>query len=141
MRGEAGPVRRSHERSDGEDGFTLVELLAVLAIVGMLFGIAFGISVYATRSARRAKAAAQIEEIADVLHDYLAENAALPAGLPEIAPRLPAGFSFDASTGGPLDPWKNPYVYQTNSAFSFALYSHGQSGTNSTPETRIVLGK
>jgi general secretion pathway protein G len=123
--------------------FTLVELLAVLAIIGILLGLAFGIGAYASRSARRSKAFSQIERLANAVQAALVEDGALPLSLLEITNRLPSGFTYESSTGLPLDPWGNPYeyVHQTNSPYSYFLFSYGPDGVDSNPANDIVLGR
>ena len=128
-------------RDSRRPGFTLIELMAVLVIIGILIALAFGISAYATRAARKAKAAAQIEKLANLIQACLQENGALPLSLNEVTNRLPPGFRFDAGTGEPLDPWDHPYAYRTNSAYSFILFSYGPDGTNSSSDKHIVLGR
>jgi type II secretion system protein G len=124
----------------GRRAFTLVELLAVLAIVGILFGLGFAFSAYAGKSAKKARASSQLEKIANAVQNHMAENGTLPGALTQIADKLPAGFTFDETSRLPLDPWGNAFVYRTNSAYSFVLFSYGPDGTNSA-ENRLLLGK
>ena len=93
-------------------GFTLVELLAVMAVIAMLAGMVLAASQYVMENARRRRAEAEIGWLAAGLESYKADNGDYPRGL--------------ASTGGSeadsLDPRavKNPAGYK---AASLVLYT------------------
>lgn len=113
--------------------------MAVLFIVGILMALVFGISGYAAQAAKKGKAKSQIQEIAGFLQDHITRTGVYPDSLDAITNRLPAAFRRD-STGHPLDPWSQPYRYDTNSPYSFRLFSGGPDGTNGTTDD-IELGK
>jgi general secretion pathway protein G len=79
-------------------GFTVVELLVALAIVGVLSSI--GIAAYrdAIEKARIAHAIAEIRGIERVVYRYEMDHAALPDSLADV------GWTN-------VDPWNNPYEY------------------------------
>ncbi len=123
----------------GNKGFTLVEFLAVLAIMGVLFGMAFGLSGFATRSAQRGRALSDLERLAHAVENFFVENGVLPVALTEITNRLPPSFRFN-SEGLPLDPWSHPYQYTNTTDYSYRLFSFGPDGPSGSPESHLALG-
>ena len=107
--------------------FTLIELMIVIAIIGILSGLSMGIAGYARRKAQEGKARGEIEKIQYVLQDYLMENGTYPANLSFIEEMMPD----DVDT---QDPWKNDYVYVRTSTSGFRLYSKGIDGKDGTDE-------
>ena len=85
-----------------EPGFTLVELLVSVAIIGILSAIVIPqVSKY-IYDARVAAAKQEIKEIAKQIQLYKIENNSLPDNLQQLG---------EGSV--PLDPWENPYEYYT----------------------------
>lgn len=103
-------------------GFTFVELLTVLFIIGLLVAISAGVARYAGFASERASARADLNLLADALDRFYLEFGDYPDGttasnllayareMPDnddkyyFARLLPVGF-----TG--KDPWKNYYRY------------------------------
>jgi prepilin-type N-terminal cleavage/methylation domain-containing protein len=73
-------------RFPSRSGFTLLELLAVMTIIGVLAGLIIGASKYAYQKSRRSSAAARIAALETALEDFKADNgyyptqAAVPSG-------------------------------------------------------------
>lgn len=82
-----------------EQGFTLMEILIAMAIVGLLLGI--GVPAYQDyfKKIETATAIADITSIGVVLDDYRLDKKGLPETLDAI------------DMGGLRDPWGNPYQY------------------------------
>ena len=127
--------------------FTLVELLTVIAIIGMLAGLVLGLSGYANRKAARSKAFAEMEKLENALEEFRVQNGSYPDGQPN--PTAPtsmtnpvffASFSnalpgdFDFSEIHQTDPWGNAYIYQKVSRFSYRLTSTGPSVLDSSDD-------
>ena len=124
-----------HRSARSVRGFTLVELLLVLVILGTLAAIVIPKFSGRTEQARVAAAKTDIANISSSLNMYEVDNGTYPPeniGLSALleAPR-------DATTWKgpylqknelPVDPWQNPYIYQypgTRNPSSFDLYSYG----------------
>ena len=122
-----------------EAGITLIEVLIVLAILGLVFGLVGPrVMDYFGRAPHRT-AALQIENIATGLDLYRLDVGRYPSqeeGLPALMAR-PAGPAasrwngpYLGGTAMPSDPWDRPYVYRLPSRHGLAydLYSLGADG-------------
>ena len=106
-------LRRNRRRR----GFTLIEMLAVMAIIAVLVGIVMGISRDASRRADRARVAADMQAIRDGLEAFRLESGTYPDSLARLGSDIPRN-----------DPWGRPYQYQRRSRFMFELRSTGPAG-------------
>ena len=124
-------------------GFTLIEIMAVVLIIGLLSGIV-GLAVFQQVDKGRAVAAqAQISNLEGVLELYRMDNARFPTseqGLEALVSRptgTPEPRSYPAGgylKGGrvPLDPWGEPYLYESpgqHNQHAFDLWSYGADAT------------
>jgi len=80
-------------------GFTLVEILIVIAILGTLSGIAIPVYKNYIEKARIVSAIAEISILQKEIAEYETDNNVLPNTLNDIG------------RGNLLDPWDNPYQY------------------------------
>jgi general secretion pathway protein G len=130
-------MKTMRERVRGsEEGFTLIELMVVILIIGLLATIVVQNLRAATDKAKRIKAEADISALKTALDRYYLDNGSYPSsdqGLPALvsAPsngKIPA----DYPPGGyiekiPNDPWGNAYVYQSDGD-NYVLKSYGADG-------------
>lgn len=119
-----------------ESGFTLIELMVVILIIGLLATIVVQNLRGATDKAKRIKAQADISALKTALDRYYLDNGAYPAtdqGLSALVSAPQSGkIPTDYPPGGyiekiPNDPWGNPYVYQSDGD-NYVLKSYGADG-------------
>jgi general secretion pathway protein G len=134
----AGPRKTKRRRAarHGEQGFTLIEILVVITIIGLIMGLV-GPRVLNYLSEAKSKAAKiQIESFASALDLYFLDTGRYPTTsenltalvqrpgntLPWNGPYLKGGLV-------PNDPWGNPYVYRMPGQHgTYDLISYGSDG-------------
>ena len=102
-------------------GFTLVEIMVVVVIIGLLAGIVGPQIMARLEEAKRTTARTQIKSFEQSLEMYRMHNSRYPTtqqGLealvrkPTMAP-VPARYSPEGYAKEiPVDPWGNPYIYR-----------------------------
>jgi len=137
-----------------EAGFTLIEIMAVVLIIGLLGGIVGAAIFGRIDQARVTTAKTQIKQIEAALDFYRMDNGKYPTtdqGLdalvhpPTIEP-IPKNYRPEGYLSGgkvPTDPWNNPYKYLSpgqNNAYSFDLWSDGADGTPGGSGTDADVG-
>lgn len=146
MRDNGTTGRRDHGT---KSGFSLLEMIAVLAIIFFLVALLIGVSKYANRAAKENAARSDIQRIGNVLQDYFVERGRYPSSLRAVSNDLTETVTRWANDE-PLDPWHNPYCYrpETNSegqCYSYTLFSCGKDGragsSNTDADNITVSGK
>jgi general secretion pathway protein G len=109
----AAEERRRRRRSAG---FTLIEIMAVVLIMGLLMGLV-GVNVFRQVDVARATAAgAKISQIESALEFYRMDNSKYPESLdalirkPADAKNYPPG-GYMKKADALRDPWDNTFVY------------------------------
>jgi general secretion pathway protein G len=127
---------RRPRRRVGERGFTLVEILVVITIIGLIMGLV-GPRVLNYLTESKAKAAKiQIESFASALDLFFLDTGRYPTsseGLGALVQRPGAVASWNGPyvKGGaiPNDPWGHPYVYRSPGQHgTYDLISYGADG-------------
>jgi general secretion pathway protein G len=111
--------RRARPRGEGEDGFTLLELLVVIAVLGLLAALVGPQVLRYLGSSRTQTAGVQIRNITAALDLYRLDNGDLPAaeeGLDALLkdPGSTSGWSgpYLPDPDAVRDPWGRPYLYR-----------------------------
>ena len=126
------PIRRHKE----EDGFTLVELMVVIVIIGLL-GTVVMLNVLPSQDrAMRTKAEADIATLTQAMEMYRLDNFRYPSSIEAL--RTPPADLTDQSryrSGGyirnlPQDPWGRDYQFAApgRDGSAFDIYSLGADG-------------
>lgn len=125
-----------------DQGFTLIELMVVIVILGILAGLIVPRIMGRPEEARRTKARIQIESIETALQLYKLDNGVYPTteqGLQALVEAPTVGQLPRAWRDGgylskgtlPKDPWGNDYVYLSpgvNDEEGFDLTSYSADG-------------
>lgn len=119
-------------------GFTLIEIMVVVIILGILAGIVVPRLLDEPDEARRTKAQVQIRSLEEALAMFKLHNGFFPSteqGLQALVRKPETGrIPTNYKEGGyirqiPLDPWGNPYVYLSPGIHGdFDLMSYGADG-------------
>jgi len=123
-------------------GFTLIELMVVIAIIAILASIVAPKMVARTENAKRAAAKSQILSFKMALTEFRLDTGRYPTteeGL-EALVKKPPGYDGKYQEGGyldsnsvPLDPWGNKYVYicpGIHDPTGYDLESFGRDGAD-----------
>jgi general secretion pathway protein G len=129
---------------EGEAGFTLVEMLVVIAIIGLVVGLV-GPRVLNYLSESKVKAAKiQIESFSAALDLYYLDNGAYPAaneGLTALVQRPSSAVAWNGpylKTGSvPTDPWGHPYLYKVPG--DHAPYEIDSAGAGGLGDSRSLI--
>lgn len=134
------------ERPDA--GFTLLEILVVIAILGLLIGLVAPAALRQLGSARTSVARQSIERLASVLDLYKLDMGSYPSTEQGLAalnakPSGSTGWSGPYLKGDaqPQDPWNRPYVYRSPSGRpgrEYDLCSRGPNGVTAEDASSLI---
>jgi general secretion pathway protein G len=140
------PSLRPRRPLPQDAGFTLLELLVVIVILGLLIGLVAPAALRQLGSARASVARQSIERLGSVLDMYKLDVGSYPTteqGLQALIEQ-PSGVAnwngpYVKGDKPPIDAWNHPYVYREPSSrpdHDYDLCSAGPSG-NATGDTML----
>lgn len=131
-----------------QQGFTLIEIMVVVAIIGLLLAVVAPNIIGSSDEAKIVKAQADIQSIENALTLYRLDNGFYPSqeqGLEALVkepttPPIPKRYK----KGGYIrklpedDPWGNPYQYRNPGTHGEVdVFSYGPKGEQGGPENEI----
>jgi general secretion pathway protein G len=128
--------QRKRDPNSSEAGFTLVEMLVVITIIGLIMGL-IGPRVLNYLSESKVKAAKiQLQSFSSALDLFYLDAGRFPStteGLAALVQRTPgvAAWNGPYLKGGnvPNDPWNHPYVYRSpGDRGPYDIMSYGADG-------------
>jgi len=126
-----------------EDGFTLLELLVVIVILGLLIGLVAPAVLSKLGSARNSVAKQSIVRIGGILDLYKLDVGSYPTteqGLGALVTEPDQVSNWDGpylKGQVPNDPWGHPYVYRSPSNRTDHDYDLCSNGDNNDASTQI----
>ena len=130
--------RKKSTPLNNQRGFTLIEILVVVVILGILAGIVVPRLLGEPEKARRVKAEVQIRSFEQALASFKLDNSFFPtteqslnalAEKPNVG-RIPNHYREKGYIKKiPLDPWNNPYIYLSPGLHDdYDIISYGPDG-------------
>lgn len=133
-------------------GFTMMELMIVIVIIGLLGGVLAPAVNNALKKARKGTAKTAVMNIKNGITRFQAELGKYPTKLKDLVVRPKSGdekvtkkwdgpYGFEEGTEDiPEDPWGEKFVYKLNqpgSKHPYELYSHGPNGKGAPKDEQI----
>jgi len=134
MPGNLFVKRNIHERRSSQTGFTLIEIMVVIIIIGVLASIVVPRMFGNVEKAKLNAASAQIEMLGTALDSFRLDTGRYPTTSEGLEALVRPASGTEEWNGPylkkieiPLDPWKKPYHYESPGNFGdYDLYSYGK---------------
>src|SRR5215471_14810576 len=135
-------LERNQRRPVGQGGFTLIELIIVVAVISIVAALAVPLYANEEARARVAKAQAEIRTLACAVNLYTAHMGILPGSLAALM--FPAVNGRNESAGPfvtsiPMPPpggspaWGAAYTYTSSTVGTFSIIATGDGTTVTAP--------
>lgn len=119
-------------RADRESGFSLIELLISLVVIGLLAGLAVQGALYAFDVAKLGKSVANLRQITSAVVQYETAHAGPPPGGLQPVTDILSYLGEQAGRIDPLDGWGHELYYEglaVSGGAGFRVYCYGKDGT------------
>ncbi len=133
-------MKTNHHTPKAHLGFTLMELLIVLVILGLLAAVVAPVLYQRINPAKHSAARTQIENFSTALDNYFVDTGTYPSTEQGLSALRTAPTGVNGWAGPylkkevPNDPWKNPFVYKAPGRSGgyeiISLGADGQQGGN-----------
>jgi general secretion pathway protein G len=140
-KGRAGAARKR------DDGFTLLEILVVIAIIGLLIALVAPAALRQLGNAKVSIARESIARLATVLDLYRLDTGSYPSTEDGLQALVTQPSDVDNWNGPyvkgnqvPMDPWHHPYVYRSPSSRESHDYDLCSAGPNAQTGTAEAQG-
>ncbi len=114
----------------GESGFTLIEMMLVVIIIGILASMVVPSFVGRSREARIKAAQGDIASLGVALDLFELDKGRYPGSVGEL---LTGERKYLKAATAPKDPWGNEYIY-SGSGDAYTLKSRGPDGVDGTDD-------
>ena len=125
-------VARPQDRSCRETGFTVLELLIVLALIGVIAAVGISASFYAFDISRVGRTVGNMNGVASALVRYQSDTSSLPAGGLQPVSNIASLLSPVSGNIPTRDGWGNNLYYElitSGGSTTFRVHSYGKDGT------------
>jgi general secretion pathway protein G len=135
------PQKKHSRRRRREAGFTLVELMVVIVIIGLLATIVAINVLPSGDQARVTRAKADISTIQSGLDLYRLQNGRYPTSSEGLGALIQPGGAFLKGSGVPKDPWGRDYLYASPGQHGEAdIWSLGADGKEGGEDNNADIG-
>jgi prepilin-type N-terminal cleavage/methylation domain-containing protein len=114
-------------------GFSMIELLVVMAFIGVIAGIGLSSGFYAFDVSRLGRTVANMRGVADALTKYQADASMLPPGGLQPVSAIASAIRPSGGVVAQKDGWDNPIYYEpyttAQGVSTFRVWSYGKDGS------------